>query len=112
MIAETTSRAELVGTEQFIEADAASIDVDDRETDETRLERLMKRSLQWRDKAREACEKLRQVEFKLRTADEKKRSRIQKMHQAALDEYRNARTEAARARTRLLNTLRMQPSRS
>ena len=82
------------------------------ERPEKRLEKLMRKALAWRNNAREAQEKLRSIELELRQADTEKRSRFERMREAALQEYRNARGEAVRARNQLLSTLRMLPSRS
>ena len=82
------------------------------ERPEKRLEKLMRKALAWRNNAREAQEKLRTIELELRQADTEKRSRFERMREAALQEYRNARSEAVRARNQLLSTLRMLPSRS
>ena len=50
--------------------------------------------------------------MELRQSDTEKRSRFERMREAALEEYRKARAEFARARMQLHNNLRMLPSRS
>lgn len=77
-----------------------------------RLDNLMRKVLARRDEVRATQQKLREIEIELRTVPTDKRGRFERMREAALDEYRNARTEAARTRHQLLNSLRMLPSRS
>jgi len=77
-----------------------------------RLDNLMRKVLAKRDDVRTTQQKLREIEIELRTAPTDKRGRFERMREAALAEYRNARTEAARTRHQLLNSLRMLPSRS
>ncbi len=76
------------------------------------LDNLMRKLLARRDEVRATQQKLRDIEVELRQAPTDKRSRFERMREAALTEYRNARTEAARTRHQLLSNLRMLPSRS
>lgn len=77
-----------------------------------RLDQLMRKVLARRDEVRSTQQKLREIEIELRQAPEDKKTRFERMREAALNEYRMARTDAARTRSQLLNTLRMLPSRS
>jgi hypothetical protein len=77
-----------------------------------RLDHLMRKVLARRDEVRATQQKLREIEIELRQAPDDKRTRFERMREAALNEYRKARAEAARTRNQLLNTLRMLPSRS
>lgn len=77
-----------------------------------RLDNLMRKVLARRDEVRTTQQKLREIEIELRTAPTDKRGRFERMREAALAEYRNARAEAARTRHQLLNSLRVLPSRS
>jgi hypothetical protein len=77
-----------------------------------RLDQLMRKVLARRDEVRATQQKLREIEIELRQAPDDKRTRFERMREAALQEYRRARAEAARTRNQLLNTLRMLPSRS
>jgi hypothetical protein len=77
-----------------------------------RLDQLMRKVLARRDEVRATQQKLREIEIELRQAPDDKRTRFERMREAALNEYRKARAEAARTRNQLLNTLRMLPSRS
>ena len=77
-----------------------------------RLDSLMRKVLARRDEVRTTQQKLREIEIELRQASDDKRGRFERMREAALNEYRNARAEAARTRHQLLSNLRMLPSRS
>ena len=74
-----------------------------------RLDQLMRKVLARRDEVRATQQKLREIEIELRLAPDDKRTRFERMREAALNEYRKARAEAARTRNQLLNTLRMLP---
>jgi hypothetical protein len=89
--------------------------VDENEQSEpprARLAGLMRKMLDRRDAVRSTQQKLRDIEMELRQSDTEKRSRFERMREAALEEYRKARAEFARARMQLHNNLRMLPSRS
>ena len=77
-----------------------------------RLDSLMRKVLARRDEVRSTQQKLRDIEIELRQASDDKRGRFERMREAALNEYRNARSEAARTRHQLVSMLRMLPSRS
>ena len=77
-----------------------------------RLDSLMRKVLARRDEVRSTQQKLREIEIELRQATDDKRGRFERMREAALNEYRNARAEAARTRHQLVSMLRMLPSRS
>jgi hypothetical protein len=77
-----------------------------------RLANLMQKMIKRRENVRAAQQKLRDIEMELRQAKTEKRSRFERMREGALQEYRNARAEFARARMQLHSSLRMLPSRS
>ena len=76
------------------------------------LDRLMRRALAGRRRMQEAQSKLRRMEVEIRGVSGEKRSRFERLRAAALEEYRNARAEALRARNQLLSSLKLLPGRS
>ncbi len=88
----------------------AAVEIEDQPR--KRLDNLMRKVLARRDDVRTTQQKLREIEIELRTAPTDKRGRFERMREAALNEYRSARTEAARTRHQLLSSLKMLPSRS
>ncbi len=95
-----------------VEVLEASPVVEPVEHSPTRLAGLMRKVVARRSRVRETQQKLRDIELELRHAPVDTRSRFERMREAALDEYRAARAEAARTRTQLVMTLRLLPSRS
>lgn len=109
------AREEYLEDDAIIEQDEtedAAEPSSDGEQPRARLANLMQRMLERRNTVREAQQKLRDIELELRVAGTEKRSRFERMREAALQEYRNARAELSRARMQLHNNLRMLPSRS
>ena len=88
------------------------VEAEVEEAPRKRLDQLMRKVLARRDEVRSTQQKLREIEIELRQAPEDKKTRFERMREAALNEYRKARADAARTRNQLLNTLRMLPSRS
>jgi len=109
----TTEYEETV--EQVEQVEQAEVRADGGETEDQprkRLDNLMRKVLARRDEVRSTQQKLRDIEIELRQAPDEKRGRFERMREAALNEYRSARAEAARTRHQLLSMLRMMPSRS
>lgn len=92
------------------ESTAEAVEIEDQPR--KRLDALMRKVLARRDEMRATQQKLRDIEVELRQASTDKKGRFERMREAALEEYRRARTDAVRTRNQLLNTLRMLPSRS
>ena len=110
------SKQEQIPVEEVVEQDEIveepTADVEQGEQPRARLANLMRKMLDRRDSVRAAQQKLRDIELELRQANTEKRSRFERMREAALNEYRNARAEFSRARLQLHNNLRMLPTRS
>jgi hypothetical protein len=98
--------------EQVEQTDAVEAGREVEDQPRKRLDSLMRKVLARRDEVRSTQQKLRDIEVELRQAPDDKRGRFERMREAALNEYRNARAEAARTRHQLVSMLRMLPSRS
>ena len=82
------------------------------EPNSSALSRLMRHAIAGRRRMMEAQARLREMEGEVRRVSADNRSRLERLREAALVEYRNARTEAAQARRQLVSSLRVLPGRS
>ena len=73
----------------------------------SRLHALMGRAIEARRQLLAAQSKLRDMELEVREAEAADRETVEQKRDAALEEYRNARGEATRARQQLLGVLRL-----